>query len=173
MSRGFSTVADLRARSLIDQATHCWHWQGAKVVDGTPRIWTFDYRKGEKTSTSGPAAVFMIAFERAPRVYAYRCCGSADCVNPAHVREAATRAAMGRAAALSGRRKGTYIEQRRANAAKAQQARGIVPTPPEVVKAIRSFGPGVTNLELAKQFGIGHTTVSKIRRGESRVEVGA
>lgn len=173
MKRGVTTVADLRARSVVDPATHCWHWKGPASAEGDLRLWTFDYRRGDKGSVTLSSGAFMIAFERAPRAYAYRCCGVSDCVNPAHLREVPNRAAIGRALALSGRLKGTLLEQRRANVAKAHQARGITATPAEVVRAIRNAAPEVLNIHLAAQFGIGRTTVGKIRRGASRVEVSA
>lgn len=162
-------IADLEARSLRDAATHCWHWQGAKATDGRPRIWTFDHERGEKRSMSGPKAVWNIAHGRAPRSgwLIYRTCFSTDCANPAHHAQAPDKAAIGRAVARSGKRKGTSLDQRRANALKAAAAAGITYTPNEIVKAIRAAGPETTSTSLAIHHGIARQTVSRIRRGES------
>lgn len=171
MKRGIATIADLRARSAQDPATHCWHWQGASTHDGTPRIWTFDHDRGDKRCMSGPKAVWNIAHGCAPRPgwLVFRRCTTRDCVNPAHHSQAPDKAAIGQHIARRGSRKGTHIEARRANAAKAQAARGIVPTPAEVVRAIRTMTG--TNVAIAEATGVRHQVVSQIRRGESRREV--
>jgi hypothetical protein len=61
-------------------------------------------------------------------------------------------------------RKGTHVEQRRANARKAHAATGKV-TPPEVVLAVRRDSG--TLAEIGARHGINRSTVSRIRRGES------
>lgn len=162
-------VSDLEARSLRDAATHCWHWQGAKATDGTPRIWTFDHERGEKRAMSGPKAVWNIAHQAAPRAgwLVFRRCVTLDCVNPSHMAQARDKREIGAHVARSGARKGKFAEQARANALKASAAAGIVYTPPEIVRAIRAEGSGPTNLALSERYGIGHSTVSRIRRGES------
>lgn len=161
-------IADLDARSLRDAATHCWHWQGAKAAEGIPRIWTFDHERGEKRCMSGPKAVWNIAHQAAPRPgwLVFRSCVTPDCVNPAHHAQAPDKAAIGQHIARRGGRKGTHLEARRANAAKAHAARGITPTPAEVVLAIRSMSG--TNVAIAAATGVRHQVVSQIRRGESR-----
>lgn len=169
------TIADLRARSVQDPATHCWHWLGAKSPDGVPRIWTFDHERGDKRGMSGPKAVWNIAHGAAPRPghLVYRRCVTCDCVNPSHMAQAASKKEIGAHIARNGARKGTSVPQRRANLLKAAAAAGIRYTPPEIVQAIRAAGPGPTNLELAALHGCAHSTVSKIRRGESHRGVAA
>jgi hypothetical protein len=164
-----TTTADLEARSLRDAATHCWHWQGAKATDGTPRIWTFDHERGEKRCMSGPKAVWNIAHQAAPRAgwLVFRRCVTSDCVNPSHMAQASNKAEIGVHIARRGSRKGKFAEQARANARKASAAAGIVYTPPEIVRAIRAAGPEQTSLALAAIHGLAHQTVSRIRRGDS------
>lgn len=178
-SRGVCTVADLRARSRVDPLDGnpydpCWHWLGCLSTDKRPRIWTVDLDRGIKTALSGPKAVHYIATGKPLRGRrAFRKCGSADCVNPGHHGTAANAAEIGAFVAAAGWRKGTHVEQRRANVKLAHQARGITPTPAPVVLAIRQAPENVTSTELAARFGLSPQTASAIRRGKSRREVTA
>jgi hypothetical protein len=168
--RGMLTVQQLKARCIVDPATHCWLWQGAcSVVDGTPRLYTFDHARGEKRTISGPLGAWNIAHQAAPLpgYYVFRACGHRLCLNPAHLREMRDQAQIGRHIAASGRRKGIRSEACRAAAAKGRAARGIVDTPPEVVRAIRAAPADVTGRALAKLHGLNPSTVSSIRRGLS------
>lgn len=170
MSRGILTVDALRARCTIDHATHCWLWQGALSTDGVPRLHTLDYDRGEKRTMSGPKAAWYIANgTRLPEwaQLVYRGCLHDQCLNPVHLRLARDRVDIGLHIRLNGKRKGTHMEQRRANVAKAQIASGHAPTPAEVVTAIRLAPKDVSSLQLSRQHGIAHQTVSRIRRGES------
>lgn len=166
--RGVTKVADLRARSIIDPQTGCWHWQGAKSA-GVPRIHTFDHELGEKRSMSGPKAVWNIAHGEAPgpAFLVFRRCVCSDCVNPVHMARALSKAEIGRHVGLTNARKGTSLPQRQANIRKAWEATGITVTPPEVVRAIRAAGKEQTSTSLAAVHGIAHQTVSLIRRGQS------
>lgn len=166
--RGITKIADLRARSTVDPVTGCWHWQGAKSTDGTPRIHAFDHDRGEKLTLSGPKAVWNIAHGESPAPgLAFRACVCTDCVNPVHMRKAQDKAEIGLHIRRSGRRKGTAVEARRVNIAKAQVATGRVPTPTEKVLAIRSAPETVTNRSLARQLALSEQVVSKIRRGQA------
>jgi hypothetical protein len=169
--RGMTTVQALRARSTVDPYDRnpydpCWHWTGAKAVDGTPRMWTVDHDRAEKRSISGPKAVWNISRGRGTGQYfAYRTCVACDCVNPSHHALAASKAEIGAHIKRMGSRKGTAVPQRRENAKLAHAARGIVPVSPEVVRAARAWVG--TNVAFAELHGISHTTVSRIRRGDS------
>lgn len=173
MTRGILTVSDLKARSVRDSATHCWHWQGAKATDGTPRIWTVDHERAEKRCMSGPKAVWNIAHCCAPRPgwLVFRRCVTRDCVNPSHMAQARDKSEIGDHIARNGARKGKNLAARRANAAKGRAALGIVDTPPEMVRLIRSLSG--TNVSIALQTGVSHGAVSRIRRLQSRSEVAA
>jgi hypothetical protein len=165
------TKDDLRRHSRIDPLDRnpydpCWLWQGAKATDGTPRIWTLDYERIEKRCMSGPKAVWNIAHGRGTGdKLTYRTCVNCDCVNPTHHALAADKAEIGAHIAKVGVRKGTALAQRRANIRIAHAANGIQPTPTEIVLAAREWTG--TNMEFARLHGMCHTTVSRIRRGES------
>ena len=170
--RGVLTIADVRARCKVDLGG-CWHWLGAKAVDGTPRIWTLDYARCEKRAMSGPKAIWNIAHGCAPTpgFLAFRRCMTTDCVNPVHIALARSKAEMGAHAARFGKRKGTNLEQRRASIEKAWAANGTILTPPELVRMIRAAPKEVKNTELAERLHMKHNTISKIRLGKSHRDV--
>lgn len=160
-------IQDLYRRSIVGPRG-CWHWQGAKRKDGLPTIWTYDYEHGDKRPTTGPRAVWMIAYGQAPRGVAYRCCASKDCVHPRHMR-CGTREDMVRAAAEAG----AFSTQRAAaarelNLRKARAAAGIVDTPEHLVLAIRTAPASETGRSIARRLGLGEGVVSAIRRGIAR-----
>jgi hypothetical protein len=170
MTRGLLTVEAVKARCIVDPATHCWIWQGGKGADGNPRIFTFDHERGEKRTMSGPKAMWNIAHQEAPPRWSplvFRRCGHSLCLNPAHLRTAKDQAEIGLHIRRSGQRVGTATESRRANQALAMAANGITPTSPDVVRAIRAADKSVTGEALAAQFSMSRTAVSRIRRGES------
>jgi hypothetical protein len=166
----FTTVADLR-RASVPTESGCWSWQRAMGCN-SPRIHAFDYDRGEKSSLSGPKAVYFIAF-RAPLRgrLAYRCCFRTDCVNPDHIRTAVDKAEIGRALSASGVLKGSSMDARRRNVERAHAARGITPTPAAIVLAVRAEPSTTTNVALASRLGIDHRTLSRIRLGKARVNV--
>lgn len=171
--RGIITISDLRARCRVDPASHCWHWLGA-TSKGNPRIHTLDYARAEKRTMSGPLAAWHIAHGEAPPAWAplvYRGCMVRDCLNPAHLRLARDLAEIGVHQRRVGNRKGTCLEARRTNIARAIAARGTAVTPDDVVRAIRSAPATTTNRELSKRYGVREQTVSRIRRREVRAGV--
>ena len=172
MTRGMLTVEQLKARCIVDHATHCWNWQGA-MSRGQPRIWTLDYARVEKRGMSGPLAAWHIAHQEPPRPgwLVYRGCQNTQCLNPAHLRQAPDKAAIGQHIRLAGTRRGTAVESRRENIAKAHAKNGITPTPDAIVLAIRAAGEAPTNYELAARFGVRHSVVSRIRLGKTRASV--
>jgi ethanolamine utilization microcompartment shell protein EutL len=119
---------------------------------------------------SGHKAVWNLAHGKAPLpgFLIFRRCVTTDCVNPVHMGEAKSKADIGEHIARNGARKGTYVEQRAASAAIGRAVRGIVDTPAEIVLALRAAPASVSNLELAAQHGLSHTTVSSIRLLRSR-----
>lgn len=163
------TISDLRERSRVDALTGCWHYLGSLSSDGVPRIHTLDYELSEKRVMSGPKAVWNIAHCCAPHPgwLAFRRCVTADCVNPVHVDQAASRKDIGRHIRLSGLRKGKAVESCRQNLVKARDAAGIVPTADHIVLAIRAAAASITSRSMAREFGIAEQTVSRIRRGQS------
>jgi hypothetical protein len=170
VTRGLLKVEAVKARCIVDAATHCWLWQGAASTEGTPRIYTFDHERGEKRTMSGPRAMWNIAHQEAPPSWAplvFRCCGKAACVNPAHLRTARDKAEIGLHIRRSGHRVGTALESRQASQRLAMAAQGITPTAPDVVRAIRAANPAETSVALAARHHMAVQTVSRIRRGES------
>jgi hypothetical protein len=169
MSRGILRVQDLHARSVRVEGSKCWIWRGAYASDKvSPRIWTLDYDRGEKRTLSGPRAVLSIS-SGAPigDKLAFMACCNSKCVNPEHVRVAASKAEIGAHYSAAGKRKGTHYEQRLAAVRKAQAARGLVPTPESVVRVIRAAGAEVSTRALARAHGIAEQTACRIRLGQS------
>lgn len=169
-----TSTAQLKARCTVDPATHCWLWTGA--TNGKwhlPAIWAFDHARGEKRTMTGPLAAWNIAFGEAPRAghLVFRGCCKSLCLNPAHLRLARSKAEIGAHQRLAGSRKGAHVHIRRENMRAAWQATGTLPTPPEVVRHIRSADASTTGRALAAQFGIAQTTVSRIRLGQSHKRV--
>lgn len=168
MSRGITTVDHLRARSIIDPVTRCWHWQGAKV-HGQARIWTLDIDRMEKTVINGPRAVWFIAHGTPlGHLQAWMGCGTADCVCPVHVRRG-TRSEWVRFMTQTGRMSRSATPGRIAGAAKGRAAAGHVDTPAEVVLAIRAaHAAGEASVpELAARHGRCTSVIYRILRGES------
>lgn len=173
MKRGVSTVADLRARSVVDAVTHCWHWDGAKVK-GHPRIWTLDLDAMDKRVMSGPRAVWFIAHGTPLHgLVAYMGCWTLDCVCPVHARRgtrAEVNAAVARAGLLPDRRGDVALV---AAAARARAAAGHVDTPVEVVRAVRKAAGTASGRALAARFGLSQTVAQRILRGQTYRGVGA
>lgn len=171
--RGIGSVDDVRARCVVDAVTRCWLWQGAKCRDGTPRVHTLDLARMDKRTMTGPQAMWQLAHGEPPPPgrLVYRACGCVACLNPAHMRLAASKAEIGQAIRRSGRWRGSHMQARRRNIERAWAATGVVPTPAEVVRALREAPTSVTNRALARQYGVSEQTVSKIRRGQARAGV--
>ncbi len=166
--RGVATIDDLRARSVLNQSTRCWHWQGAKIK-GAPRIWTLHLDDMEKRVLSGPRAVWYIAHGTTlgNRV-AYMACWNKDCVCPVHVRSC-QKSEFNHVAALAGVFNKTPAARAAClvNAAKARAARNAVDTPAETVLAVRAAAGTASQTEIARSMGISKTVVSRILRGET------
>lgn len=168
MTRGITTIDHLRARSIIDPVTRCWHWQGAKIK-GQPRIWTLDIDRVEKTVLNGARAVWFISHGTPlGHLQAWMGCGTADCVCPVHVRRG-TRSEWTRFMTSTGRMQRAATPGRVAAAAKGRALAGHVDTPPELVLAIRAAHAAgeASALELVERTGIGRSVVYRILRGET------
>ena len=140
---------------------------GQRNGGGTPYVYTWDYSREEKRPMSGTRAAWSLLHKRAPTLglIVYRACRNPVCVSPRHMREG-ERWQMG--ANMRGRALAAeHADRCCINVRNAWLARGIVPTAPEIVAAIRAADQSVTGTELARLYGIGRSTVSKIRRGES------
>lgn len=162
-----TSIAELRARCCVDPSTHCWNWTGGLNTSGVPRVYGIDYAIGDKRVMVGTQAVWNLAHQEAPPRgnLVMRACGNRLCLNPAHLRLMRSKAEMGEHVRRAGYLKGTAVESRRANLAKARAAAGVVPTPDERVRAIRAADASTTNRALARQLGVTESTVSAIRLG--------
>lgn len=168
--RGVFTLAALRARCVVNPATHCWLWQGAKSLQGHPRIHAIDYDRMTKRTQSGPRAAWQIAHDKAvpAGMEVYRACGYGTCLNPVHLR-----LSIGKATMFAHYVAGKFLRGRRSydktieSARKGWEAQSQNITPDDTVRAIRTALPTVTGVELSKRFAISQQTVSSIRRGTS------
>lgn len=164
------TVADLKANSRHDPATQCWHWLRGKTVDGYPAMHTLCHRTLEKRTMVGTKGVWNIAHGLIPQgAIVYRLCGCRDCVQPAHMALAYTRAEVGRATRRSGHLKGTHLEVRRAALVLAHQAQDKLLVPDDVVRQIRASTASLN--ALCTQLGLPRSTVCNIRSGRRRAGV--
>ncbi len=119
---------------------------------------------------TGPRAVWSIFHRAAPKGIVYRCC-HVRCVNPKHLRLAATRQELTEEMAVRGVYRSPKAQAARAiNVRLARKARGIVDTPDHAVIAIRASSS--TLKLLAAKFGISESAVSQIRIGRARQSVG-
>lgn len=161
-------IVDLHANSNHVPGDSCWHWSGAKNKHGEPRIYTFDHAKGEKRIMSVGVAVYNIANRSAPgELIAYRRCGVRDCVNPGHLKVAATRSEMLRDvfARGAGKRNACPRVPTEAQRVSIEKSMGVKLTPLPVVMAILQ-GTG-TGRSIAAAHGVSESVVSKIRRKKS------
>ena len=165
--RSVLKITDLYANSERKPGSNCWHWLGAKGVDGAPRIWTLDYEVAEKRCMSGAKAVWNIANQSGlGGRLAYRVCFCNDCVNPAHIGVVANKKELGLKMAEAGRHKTEKgAIARRAAVRVAHEKAGIKVTPPDVVRFIRSSE--MTGVALSSMLGISEQNISRIRCGHS------
>jgi hypothetical protein len=169
--RGITTVSDIKARCKVDPATHCWLWHGGfSSTNGikSPAIYAFDHAAGCKRVMTGTRGAWNVAHGAAPLpgFLVFRACCNPLCLNPAHLREARSKANICRHIARAGVLKGTHVEARRANGAKGLAAMGIVVTPPDVVLAVRRAPASETNRAIARRLGLSESVVSGIRLGK-------
>lgn len=165
--RGIATVADIKARCVVDAATGCWHWQAAKSPAGLPMLHAFDHALGEKRVMCGPLAVWNIAHGESPAPWlVFRSCEVKDCMNPVHMTRALTRGEIGLHARRSGSQKGTHLEVRRRNGLRGLAKLGIKPLDEALVIAILREPATLNNCQVAALHGVKHQTVSRIRRRE-------
>ena len=163
------TVADLKANSRHDPATQCWHWL-RETCDGYPAMHTLCHRTLEKRTMVGTKGIWNIAHGLIPQgAIVYRLCGCRDCVQPAHMALAYTRAEVGRATRRSGHLKGTHLEVRRAAIALAHQAQQMLLVPDDVVRQIRTSTLSLT--QLCEKLDLPRSTVCNIRSGRRRAGV--
>jgi len=172
LRRGISTVADIKARSVVDPITHCWHWMGGfgKGTNGEPypMMHALDHDRIEKRTMTATLAVWNIAHNEGARGrIIYRSCCCNDCVNPAHMRAGLTKKESYRAVVRAGKLVGRHKNSDMSNVYSSMKERGVKLVDEKTVLAIRLLGPEVTGRYISQSFGIPESVVSRIRRGET------
>lgn len=156
------TLEDLMGRCRISE-TGCWLWAGAKS-DGVPRIWAPDHTKhdGEKHTQTGRRAMWHVKTGKAiPNGWrVFGTCGEETCINPDH---AVCRpvAEQGAQVARSGKLRGNV----RKIAASRATGRKRSSLTPELIAIIHTSPK--TGLQLERDLGIDHRTISKVRTGKA------
>lgn len=155
------SLEDIKGRCFVTEDGH-WLWRGSLRRDGRANIYAPDYTRqdGGMTTQAGPRAVWHLVNQKAvPEGYrVYGVCGHPACCNPKCIR-ATTEAEWGRFGSKQGRHKGTaaHIAANRAITAKRAKLTA------EQVLYVQSSPK--TGVELAVEFAVSTTTISKLRRG--------
>jgi hypothetical protein len=165
---GIRTLADIRDRCCVVDGH--WMWKGAfsKGQGGQTRIWAPDYtRGGVMYSQPGPRAVWHAktgsAIPEGNRIF--RTCCEVRCVNPDHV-ACQHVAERGKQIADSGKWKGVpaRIVANRTTTQKRSTVTG------EALELI--LKSDLVAREITALTGVGRTTISRLRRGDSPIATG-
>lgn len=160
-------IEGIRARSVIDADSGCWHF---RTANGRPMprgrrhvVWVFG-----RGCISLLRAVweFKTGRQMGQGQCAFRVCQSYDCANPAHVRWG-TRADLGRAVSKRGVLKNDPERARRARLASAKQSKL---TPELRLWAIES---GQSSYRVAVALGVATETICKVRKRWRDRDLGA
>lgn len=145
---------DLRSRCVVNEETGCWEYPGKAPIRLYVRLSGTD--KGRVMQGARAALTIRDGEDRGS---AYRVkCQNHNCVNPDHCKWM-TKKQFGAWQAKSGLWKGrpeNIISNTKAARAKARLN-------PEIVREIRQSPEN--NSEIGRRLGIGHTTISAVRRG--------
>lgn len=161
------TVAWLRARCRVDEATGCWHWRLAVRADGSPSLcmWV----DGRKTAMRGRRAAVFIGTGQLPpkgrRAFPVDECTSVDCVNPAHARIGTVRE-FGRWARRTARWVGLASKSAGARAGWAERRAFTAAQ----VLAIRASSE--SDAALAQRWDVSRATIAGVRSGRTYRDVG-
>lgn len=139
------------AQYILDLDTDCWNWTGWIGTNGRAQ---FSYK--HKISTAARIA-YELHYKKHPgEKYVLHMCDNTLCVNPEHL--------------FLGTQKDNVHDM-------YAKGREVHPPRPrkltiEDVKEIRKcFARGLTNVTIAKEFGCTHKNISKIRCGNSWINV--
>ncbi len=153
---GIRSIEDLRLRCRLDEDTGCWHWTGATEC-GAPKLWVASIGK---VMVGYRAAKILAGTTIKPGHHVWPTCRSRDCLNPAHS-TTGTRAAMSEWK----RRNRPHRLHPATFAAATRKRRRRYVLDPEKVKEIRASDEN--NHVLGARYGCHHSTISKVKRGES------
>lgn len=153
------SLQDVRAVCALEG--DCWLWQGHVTSGGIP----YGYMDGQRAPLRRIVWLLQGGAPHAEgRIYTTTC-GEPRCVNPAHVRATSRGAALAQA-----RRSGAINELRRRQAIAATwRQRPEAKLTLELARALRSSDK--SSVQLARELGLSHCTVAKVRRGESWAEI--
>jgi hypothetical protein len=145
-------VADrLFDKFTVDPETECWNWSGSTVCGGYGQIGMGSRQAGDLRVVNAHIASWLIHFGPIePGLFVCHRCDNRRCVNPDHLFL------------------GTKADNSRDMVTKGRQAVGFrlpqTKLSDEEILAIRGAS-GVSQLALAKRFGVSQGYVSMIRRG--------
>lgn len=159
--RGIRDIEALRVRCRIDEDTNCWHWIGA-FDQGIPKVWIANENGGGMTMTGYRAAKFLVGKPVKPRMYVWNICKHADCVNPNHSKTG-TRAEMFAWKAEHGLLRQSPSQL--AAATRNGRSRSVL----DEQKVLEIRASGENNHVLGARYGVHHSTISKVKRGQSWV----
>lgn len=160
MSGGVRTIGDLKARCHVeDGADGCWIWRMASDNRGTPKLWL---PAKQAVCTGQFASLFLVGRPPVEGQKAYRLCATPNCLRPAHL-AAMTEQEFGARVTESGVLKRDV--RRAAKLRAASRSRKTCKVNAAIAEQIRQAEG--TLKEIGARYGIGHSQVSKIRRGES------
>lgn len=159
------TLEEIKSRCFITDDGH-WLWRGSVRPDGRPNIYAPNYtsKKSNMTTQHGARAVWHVVNKKpVPQGHrVYGVCEHPTCCNPKCIR-CTTEAKYGQFVARIGRRKN---EPKRIAANRATGVNRAKLTAEQVLYVQTS---DKTGLELAKELGVGKSTLSKYRRGGNTV----
>jgi hypothetical protein len=171
---GIRTLADIKARCIVDEETGCWEWglsyshSKTRKVSPIPRCHILK-SDGKRTLTTTCKAAWLISGRKLRSDYVvYRAvCWNTKCCNPDHLR-AGTMKQMGAAISKAGVLRGNphrVMANTRNNNSQA--------TPREVVERAESlFAAGWKLADVAREIGVHKDTARLIRRGTHRNSTG-
>jgi hypothetical protein len=159
---GIATVEDIRRRCRVDEDTGCWHWLMAQC-EGVPRLHYWHPTTNERKTGKGRRVALVLArgsdLPKGHIAWEKNCCGSADCVNPAHSRHG-TKTQWGEWLAATGRVKD--LPSKCAGARRGWEKRGRKITPEGAQLIMTSFK---SQRELAEELGVSQYAIWCVRQG--------
>lgn len=161
---GIRTIADLRARCYVDLESKCWEWRGAKSRCGSGNrkaVGMAWYAPAQRAVTLGSLICHLKTGKMPERGRIWYClCDTPDCANPAH-RQEGTQADVQRGIGppMASRMKATATIRARSKIDEAAVHRILTSK--------------ATGRELAREYGVHPSCISRIRLRQRRVPLGA
>lgn len=156
-TRHFSDISDsgfadyFWSRVAVGAPAHCWPWMLSSNGDGYGQI-----KVGGSYWTASRLAYVLTTGVAPKTLFVCHHCDNPICCNPAHL-YAGTRSANER----------DKVKRGRNNPARGERNHFSRLTATQVENIRRLFGQGMTNVSIGKLMGVHHSTISKIRTGNS------